>query len=84
MNSIPMMDQKILNKYFPGQAVKNTMRTPLKSMRGYSFEGNRGLIIATAKLKPILAAYMSQIALQTRWNTSLNKEGDHLVCLLYP
>lgn len=84
INSIPQMDQKILDKYYPGQVVKNVMRTPFKSLRGYSVEGNKGLIIATAKLKPILAAYASQIALKTRWNTSLSKEGDHMVCLLTP
>lgn len=84
MNEIPLMDQKLLAKYYPGQAVKTVMRTPIKSVRAYSVEGNKGLIVSTAKLKSILAAYASQIALQTRWNTSINKEGNHLVCLLYP
>ena len=84
INSIPVMDQKIINKYFPGQAVKSIIRTPLKSVRGYSLEGNKGLLISTSKLKHLLALYASQIALQTKWNTSLNKEGDHLICLLYP
>ena len=84
MNEIPLMDRKILDKYYPGQAVKSVMRTPIKSVRGYSVEGNKGLIISTAKLKAILAAYASQIALRTQWNTSINKEGSHLVCLLYP
>lgn len=82
--TIPQMDQKMLNKYFPGQVVKKVMRTPLKSVRCYSVEGNKALIISTAKFKSSLAAYASQIALQTRWNTSINKEGDHIVCLLYP
>lgn len=84
VKDIPTMDQKILNKYFPGQAVKSTMRTSFKSLRGYSVDGDKGLIIATARFKHILAAYMSQVALQSRWNTSINKEGNHLVCLLYP
>lgn len=84
ITSIPRMDQKILNKYYPGQAVKNVMRTPTKSLRGYTVTNNRGLIIATAKLKPVLAAYASQIALKTRWNTTLSSEGNHLVCLLNP
>lgn len=84
MNSIPMMDRKILDKYFPGQAVKSIMRTPTKSLRGYSVEGNKGLVVSTPRFKALLAVYVSQIALQTQWNTSLNKEGNHLVCLLYP
>ena len=84
VDSIPLMDQKILNKYFPGQAVKSIMHTPIKSVRGYSFEGNKGLLIATARLKKALAMTVSLLVLQTKWNTSINKEGDHLVCLLYP
>ena len=50
MNEIPLMDQKILDKYYPGQAVKSVMRTPIKSVRGYSVEGNKGLIISLLKI----------------------------------
>lgn len=81
---IPQMDQKIIEKYFPGQAVEKSMRTPLKSMRGYTFKDNYGLIITTEKLKSVMALYASQITLNSIWNTSLNMEGSHLVCLLIP
>lgn len=79
---IPLMDQKILDKYYPGQAVKSIMRTPTKSVRGYSVEGNKGIVISTARFKKYLALIVSQIALQTKWNTSINKEGNHIVCTL--
>lgn len=78
------MDQKIIEKYFPGQAIVKSMRTPLKSMRGYTFKDNYGLIITTDKLKSIMAMYASQITVNSIWNTSLNIEGNHLVCLLIP
>lgn len=75
-------DQKILNKYFEGN-YDTTLQTPLKNVRAY-LKGDKALFISTNKVKDRVSSIVALVASQKGWNLSINTEGSHLVCLLYP
>ena len=76
------MDQEILNKYLNGKTIKTTSQTP--HVRAYITNDNHALFISTKKQKNRVSSLIALIASQKGWNLSINTEGSHLVCLLYP
>lgn len=77
-------DQKLLNKYLTGKTIKKSLQTPLKNVRAYMTEDNHALFISTKKQKDRVSSLIALVASQRGWNLSINTEGSHLVCLLYP
>lgn len=82
--TIPKMDQKIINELFPDQVVKTSQRSVQNVVRGYSLSNNHGILIATERGRKWLSAYMMKLQPYLTYELKMKNVNNHLVCVLYP
>lgn len=80
--TIPTVDQKLINKYFPGQVVKSSQRSVQGIIRGYSMDNDVGMFISTLKGRQFLINHVFKMHFDLKYELRMKTEGNHFICIL--